>query len=197
MMSLSPHHPLLVAAEIDAALKPNSHPLNPDNVRHSACISDMVGMKGLGVHKIRLEPNVESTTIHYHLNGAEWFYILKGSATLLLIDASIPHHEGFKAFSDATWTSRNVEDAKEYQVEERQVGPGDFMGFQGGLTAGQYAHGLRAGPEGLEYLCGGTRDTFDVCCYPQKGITNMFESTSETTIWAPVEASKVPKDQEA
>ncbi|KAK8858914.1 hypothetical protein IAR55_003145 [Kwoniella newhampshirensis] len=77
MVSETRRYPLIKAEEIEAALQPNSHPLNPDNLRHSACVSDMAGMKGLGVHLIRLGPGMESTTIHYHLAESEWFYILK------------------------------------------------------------------------------------------------------------------------
>ncbi len=52
------------------------------------------------------------------------------------------------------------------KVEEVIMKAGDFVGFQGGEGAARWAHGLRAGEDGVEYLCGGTREKLDICNYP-------------------------------
>jgi quercetin 2,3-dioxygenase len=73
--------------------------------------------------------------IHYHRQDDEWMYILSGSGTLLLNDAT----QGEK-------------------VEEHPISPGDFIGFKGGEGAENYAHSFRA-DQGVDlvYLVGGSR----------------------------------------
>lgn len=105
--------------------------------------------------------------MHHHYCDSEWFYILKGSGKLQLtaceMDTSSP-------------TSGMANVPHPAPVEEHDVAPGDFMGFPGGpggkgpRAVGPggvpWAHTFVAGPEGLEYLVGGTRKEFDVCIYP-------------------------------
>ncbi|WWC88308.1 uncharacterized protein L201_003216 [Kwoniella dendrophila CBS 6074] len=193
MSEKEPHHPLLKAEEIDSALKGHGHYLNREAVRHSTCMSDTVGMQksGLGVHKVRLEPHCESTQIHYHLNDSEWLYILSGSGILQLIDSSIlgnqeeeeknqkshPREKDSKVPNASLPIANNI-NRQDVDIEEREVSPGDFIGFQGGTKAGKYAHGLKAGSKGLEYLMGGTRKDFDICCYPELGISNIADKLS-------------------
>lgn len=101
--------------------------------------------------------------IHYHLTGSEWVYILKGNGVLRLLDASLAIHSRGPNREEIQpgHTNANLE------VTETAVGPGDFAGFPGGVEASKWAHSLKAGDEGMEYLMGGTRDTIDVCSYPQ------------------------------
>ncbi|KIR25674.1 hypothetical protein I307_05637 [Cryptococcus deuterogattii 99/473] len=54
-------HPLLTAKDIDSNLAPQPHFLKSEAVRIQICMSDAVGMKLLAVHKVRLEPRVESS----------------------------------------------------------------------------------------------------------------------------------------
>ncbi|WWC62965.1 uncharacterized protein I303_105563 [Kwoniella dejecticola CBS 10117] len=197
-MSL-PHHPLLKNDEINAAMKGDKHYLNRDAERISVCMSDVVGMQdsGLGVHKVRLEPNGESTQIHYHLHDSEWLYILSGSGILQLIDASIhsperkDNHPRNGSADIPKFDAPSLEGTKT-EIEERQVGPGDFIGFQGGVAASKYAHGLKASSEGLVYLMGGTREKLDVCCYPELGVSNISDAKSGQEVIArfnPVDTS--------
>ncbi|OCF37324.1 hypothetical protein I316_01233 [Kwoniella heveanensis BCC8398] len=178
-------HPLLKAEDIDAKMKTKGHYLHPDAKR-----TGVFGMSGLGVHKVRLPPHGESTRIHYHLHDSEWLYVLSGSGILQLIDASlerVPHPT--KDAASITSSSAETNDSPslsshegsgqqqqqrhqghvltdKYPIEEREISAGDFMGFQGGIGASRFAHGLKAGDEGIEYLMGGTRERIDICCYP-------------------------------
>ncbi|WVQ65458.1 uncharacterized protein L199_003634 [Kwoniella botswanensis] len=176
----NPPFPLIKSDQIDSSMVSKRHRLNNDAERIGVCMSDMAGMKGLGVHKVRIPPNGESTEIHYHLQDSEWLYVLSGTGILLLQDAS----ESFDTSDDSKnnrligrVTAKSSESSQS-RVKEHQIASGDFMGFQGGILASKFAHSLRAGPEGLEYLMGGTRERVDVCCYPRLGIRDVFEKTS-------------------
>lgn len=96
--------------------------------------------------------------MHHHINSAEWMYILKGSATVRLTEVQ---------FQDTGVHTNGLVPVLPHTapVEEYEVGPGDFIGFPGGHGP-QYAHTMVAGPEGVEYLVGGTRDALDLCTYP-------------------------------
>jgi uncharacterized cupin superfamily protein len=97
--------------------------------------------------------------MHHHINEAEWMYILKGSATVKLTLAS---------FEDNGAITAGLVPALPHKAPEESytVGPGDFMGFPGGI-GDNYAHTMVAGPEGVEYLVGGTRNALDMCTYPK------------------------------
>lgn len=101
-------------------------------------LGDLVGLKGIGIHKSVLEPNKQSTVPHYHDTDEEWFYILKGNGKLILPDGDI------------------------------DVTSGDFMGFPSGPDAEQYTHALKAGAEGMEYLCGGSRFVYALSAMNQR-----------------------------
>ena len=89
-------------------------------------------------------------------------YILSGGGVLQLVDTKRPiqttHDEIKQAQASALQT--------DFTVEELSVSPGDFMGFQAGPDAQRYAHGLKAGPEGMEYICGGNRRSLKTTVYP-------------------------------
>jgi uncharacterized cupin superfamily protein len=95
---------VLRAATIQSLLKPQPHPLDASRVRTTASLGDQVGLTKLGIHLTTLAPNMSSTVEHFHDIDDEWFYILKGSGTLLCAG------EG----------------------EDTTVGAGDFVGFAAG-----------------------------------------------------------------
>lgn len=83
-------------------------------------------------------------------------YILKGSATVRLTEVC----------SEGPGVSSLVPaEPHTNPIEEYAVAAGDFVGFPGGYGR-QYAHTMVAGPEGMEYLVGGTRGPLDLCTYP-------------------------------
>lgn len=75
------------------------HPLNPQAVRHTKSLSDVLGMTQLGIHLVRIEPGQETTQFHFHHHEEEFLYILSG---------------------------RGVAEIGETKIE---VAVGDFMGF--------------------------------------------------------------------
>jgi hypothetical protein len=84
-------------------------------------------------------------------------YILRGTAQLELLDCTtLPPGPGVDAFTPLP------PDA----IQRVPVKQGDFVGFRAGPMAGRYAHSMKAGNGGLEYLMGGERREVDVCCYP-------------------------------
>ncbi|KAL1408052.1 hypothetical protein Q8F55_004849 [Vanrija albida] len=164
-MAVKPPNPFVTAAAIAAAQRDVVHPMNPDAIRHTACISDMAGMQatGMGVHKVDLAPGVESTVLHAHAGESEWVYVLSGAATLVLAFAG--------------------------EVEERAVAPGDFIGLPAGPMGTTYAHLLRAGPHGVSYLLGGDRRALDVISYPAhqgEGERTLVIAGGEEVCLAPV-----------
>jgi uncharacterized cupin superfamily protein len=74
------------------------HPLSPDAVRIARSLGDAVGMQHLGVHLITVEPGHRSTELHAHRHEEECIYVLSGTGTAVIGDAT---HE---------------------------IGPGDFIG---------------------------------------------------------------------
>ncbi|WWC96422.1 hypothetical protein V866_003290 [Kwoniella sp. B9012] len=56
---------------------------------------------------------------------------------------------------------------------------GDFIGFPGGVGASRYAHGLRAGEEGCEYLVGGDRGGSGVTHYPLANASDIWERSKD------------------
>jgi uncharacterized cupin superfamily protein len=75
------------------------HSLNPQAVRHTKSLSDLLGMTHLGIHLVRVEPGKETTEFHFHHQEEEFMYIISG---------------------------RGIAEIGDEQVE---VGPGDFLGF--------------------------------------------------------------------
>lgn len=90
----------LAASEIDALPeRRHTHQFNDNAVRRTRTLGVPAGLARLGVHLVRLAPGRESTQFHYHDSDEEFVYILSGTGTAWI--------------GDATFT----------------VGAGDFMGF--------------------------------------------------------------------
>ena len=92
--------PLLTAGTI-AKIKEERrvHRLNSRAVRHGKSLGDVVGMKEMGIHRVRIAPGDETTEYHTHYCDEEFVYILSG---------------------------RGIVDIGNRKLK---VGPGDFMGF--------------------------------------------------------------------
>ncbi|TYJ53861.1 hypothetical protein B9479_005480 [Cryptococcus floricola] len=166
----TPHHPLLKADEIDTApWRTLAHSLKPEAVRTQSSMSDAVGMKNIAVHKSRLEPGKESCLNHYHLNDSEWMYILSGTGTLILIDssASLLAQDSLPPQTSLSGHIPPPPKPEDLPREERPLGPGDFVGLEGGARAARYSHSMIAGPGGLEYLLGGVKTSPNICAYPE------------------------------
>ncbi|ORY32588.1 hypothetical protein BCR39DRAFT_378931 [Naematelia encephala] len=160
-----PFHPLLKASEIEDSMDTFPHFLDAKAIKSHSYMSDILGLKGLGVVKVNLPAGNNSCTPHYHLNTAEWLYILKGTGHLILIDASTDCPP-FKPDSSKPLPTTAHVPKVELPTEEREVGPGDFIGLPGGTVSARWTHTLRAGQGGLEYLMGGERAVVDVVGYP-------------------------------
>lgn len=76
------------------------HQFNANAVRLTRSLGDLVGLKSIGVHLVRVEPGRDTTTFHTHQVDEEFLYILSGRALAEIGD------------------------------ETFEVGPGDFMGFR-------------------------------------------------------------------
>ncbi|TYQ25062.1 cupin domain-containing protein [Pseudanabaena sp. UWO310] len=75
------------------------HFLNANVVRNTKSLSDLVGMKNLGIHLVRVESGKETTEFHFHEYEEEFIYIISG---------------------------RGIAEIGDREIE---VGAGDFMGF--------------------------------------------------------------------
>lgn len=60
------------------------HPLNENAVRLTKSLSSIVGLKGLGVHHVEVEPGRVSTEFHFHHSEEECIYMLSGTLQLQL-----------------------------------------------------------------------------------------------------------------
>ncbi len=124
------------AEEIEAKVKPYSQRLNPNSYLQSASLSRRAGMQRAHVSLARVPPGKESFAYHAHLLEEEWIYILSGRGIA------------------------------EIDGEEREVGPGDFMGF----ATPSVPHLLKNPfDEDLTYLMGGEHLPMDVLEYPNLG----------------------------
>ena len=77
-----------------------AHPLNPRSEIHGVSLSELAGMKRVGVHLARIPPGKEAFIYHSHTCEEEFVFILSGRAIA------------------------------EIGGEEHEVGAGDFMGFR-------------------------------------------------------------------
>ena len=92
---------LLTATDIESLEEiEHQHQHNSGAVRHTRSLSAAIGMKTLGVHKVRLTQGHYSTEFHTHLEDEEFIYILSGRATARI------------------------------GALTREVSAGDFMGFE-------------------------------------------------------------------
>ncbi|NVO24904.1 cupin domain-containing protein [Donghicola mangrovi] len=84
-----------------------AHFLNPNAQRVNKSLGDLTGLTGLGFHIIEVAPGFETTEFHVHHHEDECVYVLDGTATAHIGEASHP------------------------------IGPGDFIGYRaGGLPHG-------------------------------------------------------------
>ncbi len=60
------------------------HFLNDEAVRICKCLSAHVGLEGLGVHHVEIEPGKSSTEFHFHHDEEECIYMLSGTLELRL-----------------------------------------------------------------------------------------------------------------
>lgn len=97
----APSSSLLVRAADHSRLpeQSQSHPLNPASRVRGLSLSELTGLKRLGIHLLKLAPGKESFLFHSHHSEEEFLYILSG---------------------------RGIAEIGE---ERHEVGPGDFMGF--------------------------------------------------------------------
>ncbi|MEL6962405.1 MAG: cupin domain-containing protein [Pseudomonadota bacterium] len=79
-----------------------THFLNPNAKRMNKSLGDLVGLQGIGVHLIEIEPGDETTEYHVHHHEDEAVYVLEG--------------EGMAVIGD----------------REHAIGPGDFIGYRKG-----------------------------------------------------------------
>jgi len=97
---------LIRAEEISAmAGLAKTHFLNPNARRINKSLGDMTGLTGIGVHIIEVAPGCESTEFHAHHHEDEAIFVLSGTATARIGEATHP------------------------------IGPGDFIGYRAGGAA--------------------------------------------------------------
>ena len=141
------------------SLEKLSHPLDSSIRRLATSLGDRCGLSKVGIHFCRVAPHQSTTVVHWHNNDDEWFYIVDAgtSGGTLVI-----HQEG-----DAG-------------PREEPIQTGDFLGFPAGK---RNAHAIRAGEQELVYLCGGSRESVDVCRYPLLQKTLVIDRTEGGNSW--------------
>jgi uncharacterized cupin superfamily protein len=100
------------------------------------------GAVATGLKHVVLPAGEPGVPAHCHSLEEELFVVLEGSGALEL------------------WPRG------EQNPEEHPLSAGDVIARPAGTGV---AHSLRAGPEGLTYLAYGTRESSDMCFYPQSG----------------------------
>ncbi len=92
---------LLFSAADQAGVAEESfrHPYNPASEIHGHTLSRRVGLRRLGVNRVRVPAGRESFAYHLHHGEEEWVYVLSG--------------RGVAEIGDETF----------------EIGPGDFLGF--------------------------------------------------------------------
>jgi uncharacterized cupin superfamily protein len=105
-------------------------------------IGKAAGSVASGLNHVVLAPGEQGAPAHCHSEEEEIFVVLDGSGVLELWD-------------------RGAE-----QPDEHELSAGDVISRPPGTGV---AHALRPGADGLTYLAYGTRETGDMCFYPQSG----------------------------
>jgi len=147
--SATPREPprVLVRAGERGEAKRFQHPQNSHSEVLLTGLSRPAGLTRLAVVLARVPPGRESFVHHKHLRDEEWMYVLSGRGVAELDDL------------------------------EREIGPGDFLGF----PAGGPAHDTRALPgEDLVYVSGGdawSRTSIDIVDFPRLGLGRTFVGT--------------------
>jgi uncharacterized cupin superfamily protein len=125
------------------------HPQNPRAEVHLTALSRPTGLRRVAVVQARVPAGRESYVHHLHHHDEEWMYVLSG--------------RGIAGIGD----------------EEREIGPGDFLGF----PAGGPPHDTRALPgEDLVSVQGGdawSRSTIDIVDYQRLGMRRTFVGTRD------------------
>lgn len=132
-------NPFLVTKEtIDNGLKTAAHPLDTTAKRQTLSLGDSAGLTQQGVHMQHVfKGRNRSSLPHWHSAEEEWFYILSGSGSAIIVEHP---------------------PSGEPQEREVTVSAGDFLGFPANADSRKYAHCFMSGDEeDLVYLCGGTR----------------------------------------
>ena len=152
--------PYLIHALLEP--RPNfEHPLDPAAQRQQLSLGLRTGLTRTGVHLCRLEPQTESTILHWHTADDEWLYIISCGP-----NASIIVHE----------TSDEGKD----EVKEVPLQTGDFLGFPAGMRT---ARKLCSGDVDMQYLVGGSREPVDVVHYPTLGKRLVLDRTGSGSSW--------------
>ncbi|EKC98279.1 hypothetical protein A1Q2_07293 [Trichosporon asahii var. asahii CBS 8904] len=135
----------------DVKFEDRTHWLNKSVSYKQARLANQAGMSKSAVNLNVLGPDMESTEMHAHSSAEEWLYIIRGSGTLFLIPPG-PSPLSTKDDPDAA-----------SKIQECTLEPGDFVGLP---VPQQWAHTLKAGKGGIEYLVGANCYDADVCQYP-------------------------------
>ena len=92
---------LLTADQIRSLVETtNIHQFNPNAVRHTRSLSDILGLSQIGIHLVRVEGGFESTQFHFHHNDEEFIYILSGRGIARIGEAEHKISQGdFMAFA--------------------------------------------------------------------------------------------------
>jgi len=105
-------------------------------------LGSSAGAVATGLNHVVLPADWPGAPAHCHSLEEELFIVLEGSGVLELWERG------------------------DRSPEEHPLGAGDVIARPAGTGV---AHSLRAGPEGLTYLAYGTRESSDMCFYPQSG----------------------------
>lgn len=146
-------HPFAREAAVGA---PECSPPKPERPRNLVALADVpaifdgrarragkaAGALATGLNHVELLAGGQGAPAHCHSQEEELFVVLNGNGVLEL------------------WAGG------EQSPEEHQLRAGDVVSRPAGTGV---AHALRAGPEGLTYLAYGTRESNDMCFYPQSG----------------------------
>ncbi|CAL1698646.1 unnamed protein product [Somion occarium] len=130
------------------------HPRDPTCSRLQLPVGDKVGLTKTGVHYCRLPPGTTSTALHWHSHEDEWAYIVDAGRDCFLLT----HDEGTN------------------ETKEVPLTTGDFLAFPAGTKV---AHGFRTGKDSLVYLMGGSRESMDICHYPEIGQRLIIDRNGE------------------
>ena len=96
-MSVSMNNSKLIikASEIESMTgEKKVHFLNPNAVKISKSLGDIVGLKNIGVHILSVEPGKETTEFHKHYYEEECIYILSGTGELIIGNDSFQFEKG-------------------------------------------------------------------------------------------------------
>jgi len=98
MAKSKPKASALVRVQDRPAEQSFSHPLNPRCEMRGVSLSEIAGLRRIGIHLVRIPPGKEANLYHAHANEEEFYFILSGRGVA------------------------------EIDGREHEVGPGDFVG---------------------------------------------------------------------